>query len=101
MKQGADNKQPAKQFAGLPPTLARRLTEFCASRNVAFEDKPRFSAERVSVTLAGYAELHGGDDEAELFNDLLADLLHFADSRGFDFDDQLERARANYDAERE
>jgi hypothetical protein len=38
-------------------------------------------------------------DQCDALADLLADLMHYADAYGFDFDNELRRARNNYDAE--
>jgi hypothetical protein len=40
-----------------------------------------------------------GTEEADALGDLLADLMHWADRKGYDFDAALECARAHYHAE--
>jgi hypothetical protein len=40
------------------------------------------------------------EDQQDQFSDLLCQLMHFAQAVGFDFDEELRRARNNYDAER-
>jgi hypothetical protein len=40
-----------------------------------------------------------GVDEEDALPDLLCDLMHLADRKGWDFDPELERARMHYEAE--
>jgi hypothetical protein len=40
-----------------------------------------------------------GTDEEDALGDLLADLMHWSDRNGYDFDATLERARGHYEAE--
>ncbi|MGE5512902.1 MAG: hypothetical protein ACM31O_16815 [Bacteroidota bacterium] len=40
-----------------------------------------------------------GCDYEDSLGDLLCDLMHWSDARGFDFEAALERARAHYEAE--
>jgi hypothetical protein len=42
-----------------------------------------------------------GCDYADSLGDLLGDLMHWADARNFDFDTALDRARCNYQEERD
>lgn len=39
-------------------------------------------------------------DAPDVLADLLADLMHWADSAGYDFDQELSRARSNYVSEK-
>jgi hypothetical protein len=39
------------------------------------------------------------DEEEAVFGDMLADLMHYAQSCGFDFSEHIERAKGHYDAE--
>lgn len=39
------------------------------------------------------------DEQESVFGDMLADLMHYAAQKGFEFDDHVERARTNYVAE--
>ena len=50
-----------------------------------------------AAVLAFMAET--GTDEADALPDMLADLMHWADREGYDFGDQLHRARRHYIAE--
>src|SRR5258706_116142 len=40
-----------------------------------------------------------GTDREDALSDLLADLFHWCDRNGFDFEHELERARGHYDEE--
>ena len=40
-----------------------------------------------------------GTDEEDALGDLLADLMHWADRNGYEFDAALDRARGHYEAE--
>jgi hypothetical protein len=40
-----------------------------------------------------------GTEEADALGDLLADLMHWADRKGYDFDAALHCARSHYEAE--
>lgn len=46
-----------------------------------------------------YFEQQSGDDRDNSLRDLLANLMHWADEQGEDFDDALRVARMNYAAE--
>lgn len=40
-----------------------------------------------------------GADQYDALADLLSDVMHWADTQGLDFDDELRRARNNYESE--
>ncbi|QFP95556.1 hypothetical protein SEA_GAUGELDP_73 [Mycobacterium phage GaugeLDP] len=54
-----------------------------------------------SVALSAYVKVIGGHDEGidVAISDLLGDLMHLADAAGVDFDEALNKAEYNYDAE--
>lgn len=53
------------------------------------------SAEHAARTMLVYQQYTGSDKEDALC-DLLADLMHWADEQGFDFEYELERAHGHY-----
>jgi hypothetical protein len=55
-------------------------------------------AEWAGAALSAFMRETGTDQEDALV-DLLADLMHWADRNGYDFDAALERARGHYEAE--
>lgn len=58
------------------------------------------AVERSILTVADYLENHDhGVDEETATQDLLADLMHLADSRGWSFESLLDRARDHHDEE--
>uniref|UniRef100_A0AAU8GUI9 MazG-like nucleotide pyrophosphohydrolase n=1 Tax=Mycobacterium phage BabyBack TaxID=3158877 RepID=A0AAU8GUI9_9CAUD len=54
-----------------------------------------------AVAVSAYVKVIGGDDEEVgiAIEDLLGDLMHLADAAGVDFDEALNKAEFNYDAE--
>lgn len=58
----------------------------------------RERAERAQYALDAYAE-NKGEDPADCFTDLLADLLHLAAREGRDVEAELRMARMHYEAE--
>ncbi|WGH21500.1 hypothetical protein SEA_TUCKER_82 [Mycobacterium phage Tucker] len=54
-----------------------------------------------AVALSAYVKVVGGEDEdvATQISDLLGDLMHLADAAAVDFDEALNKAEYNYDAE--
>jgi hypothetical protein len=57
-------------------------------------------AEWAAVALDAFAAETGADEEDAL-GDLLADLMHWCDRHGYDFELALDRARGHYEAETE
>jgi hypothetical protein len=57
-------------------------------------------AESAGKAITAFQDATATDDEDAL-TDLLADLMHWSDRAGFDFEQALERARCHYDAETE
>ncbi len=55
-------------------------------------------AEWAKAALTAFQTVTGTDDEDAL-GDLLANLMHFSDREGYDFDAALERARGHYGSE--
>lgn len=66
-------------------------------------ESPEGSAYRAGICLEACRELDPGDeeDEALRLSDLLANLLHYADQNGLDFDTCLDRARGHHAYETE
>ncbi|UJD20915.1 hypothetical protein SEA_ZIMMER_77 [Mycobacterium phage Zimmer] len=54
-----------------------------------------------AVALSAYTKVVGGGDNdvATQLSDLLGDLMHLADAAGIDFDEAVNKAEFNYDAE--
>lgn len=79
----AVNQSPQEPQASLPPDP---------------DGKNEDRAEWAEQALATFMKRTGTDREDALC-DLLADLMHWADRNGGDFDSQLDRARMHYEAE--
>jgi hypothetical protein len=64
-------------------------------------DPENMNDARANWALAALRVFHNetGVDEGDALSDLLCDLMHLADRKGWDFDHELERARMHYEAE--
>jgi hypothetical protein len=64
-------------------------------------DPENLNTERAKWAKTALQAFHNetGADEEDVVSDLLCDLMHLADREDWLFDDELERARRNYEAE--